>query len=615
MKSFFFRTALLVTALQAAGVPLTARASGDGSTSKLIDQPSASSPGATAKTIAAYKFIASRTLHANSNMIEGQHLGGPGDLDADPGSDSDYFDMQRYRMPSATRAGLNAFPRLVGARYDAYVGTAPNQVYTLDSASIARIDNRLQGVFNTYHPLVAITATPMNPWDKSRSTGRTPLPNDGQLSELALANRKKPYSDLSTPVNRFWADIDTIADGLAKLQDASGQPIPVLFRPFAEFNIDKYYGRGQDPAQFVALWSDVVHYYKDVRSLHNLIYCWEAWTWNLSASDGQLDAWFPAGQVDVVGGAFYFSKSNLDDGYFNLNFGAGTPQNQNDQAVFDDLMRLAVGNNKPFGATQWAVNSDYVPGDNLDTLAFMKALDTRHKNSPATGQHMAFAYYWTNTEEANRQNNSDQLVDDHRVASVSSFDGTGTEQGWMLESKAGSGAGTGKPTTPQLQTGFSATSQQYRTILSFPANVIPAGASIDSSGLSLLLTPADPDAPSPFDVAGQTHCVDAAVVNGVPGFFNGNELLETKDFGAAGLVCPTTTNDWRSNLTTGRAPLHVSAASLTPNLLNLAGPTQLRLYFSKPQTGGQVVWNWQPVTGLNGRDDPAPQLVFSYTLP
>ena len=29
----------------------------------------------------------------------------------------------------------------------------------------------------------------------------------------------------------------------------------------------------------------------------------------------------------------------------------------------------------------------------LDTLSFMKALDSRHKNSPATGQHMAFAYY------------------------------------------------------------------------------------------------------------------------------------------------------------------------------------------------------------------------------
>ena len=615
MKTFIFRSALLLTALQAAGMPLTAHAVTDGSTSKLIDQPNPPmSTGATDETVAAYTFITSRTKHANSNMIEGQHLGGPGDLSADPGSDKDVFDMQRYRMPSARTAGLNAFPRLVGARYDANVGTGANQVYTLDAATIAQINNRLEGIVNTYHPLVSITATPLNPWDKTRSTGRTPLPIDGKLSALALANRTKPYSDLSSPVNRFWADIDTIADGLAKLQDANGKPIPVLFRPFAEYNIEKYYSKGQDAADFVALWGDVVHYYKDVRQLHNLIYCWEAWTWNLSASAGQLDAWFPTGQVDVVGGAFYFSQSNRDDGYFDLNFGSGTQQNQNDQAVFNDLMRLAVQNNKPFGATQWAVNSDYVPGDNLDTLKFMDALDARHKNAPSTAQHMAFAYYWTTSEEANKQDHSDQLVDDPRVASVSSFDGTVAEEGSILESKAGSGVGAGQPALP-LQTGFSNSNQQYRAILSFPAK-IPANATIDPvAGLSLLLTPANPDAPSPFGVSGQKHCVDAAVVKGVPTFFNGNELLETKDFSAPGLSCPATTNDWNTNLTTGRAPLHVSAAALGATLFNPAGASQFRLYFTKPQAGGQVTWNWTPVIGVNTPDDPAPQLVFSYTLP
>jgi hypothetical protein len=618
MKSFFFRSAILVTAMQAAGTPLTAHA-GDGSTSKLLDQPTATSPGATAETIAAYKLITSRTLHANSNMIEGQHLGGPGDLDAASGTQDDVFDMQRYRIPSAKRAGLNAFPRLVGARYDANVGTAPNQVYTLDSTHVDQINNRLEGIANTYHPLVAITATPLNPWDPSHLTGRTPLPSDGQLSELALANRTKPHSDLSTPVNRFWADIDTIADGLAKLQDASGKPIPVLFRPFAEYNIDKYYSRGQDPAQFVALWNDVVHYYKDVRGLHNLIYCWEAWTWNLSASAGQLDAWFPVGKVDVVAGSFYFKQADRDAGYFNLQFGtpgSQTQQQLDDQAVFNDLMALAVNNNKPFGATQWAVNADYFPGDNANTLAFMSALDGRHKSAPATAQHMAFVYYWTNSEEANWQDNPAQLVDDARVATVSSFDGTGAQQGSILESKKGSGVGGGQPGAT-LQTGFSSTNQQYRTILSFAANVIPSTATIDAAnGVSLLLTPVSPNAPSPFSVAGQKHCVDAAIgSDGLPTVFNGSALLETQDFSAPGLVCSAWTNDWSTNLATGAAPLNVSAASLASTVLNRAGPTQLRLYFTQLQAGGRVTWNQTPVTGLNTADDLAPQLVFTYTLP
>ena len=619
MNRHAFRTALVVAAMQWAFAPAIVHASGDGSTSKLIDQPTATSPGATAETIAAYAFIAQRTLHAHSNMIEGQHLGGPGDLSAAPGTQDDVFDMQNYRIPSATMPGLNAYPRLVGARYDANVGVGAHAVYTLSAPLVSQIDVKLEGIYNTYHSQIAVTATPRNPWLQSQ--GRLPAPGQGSLADLRLSKRSPPGPNQpDTPVNRFWNDIDTIGAGLGSLKDANGKPIPVLFRPFAELNTNKYYYKGQNAQDFVNLWNDVVGYYKTNLNLHNLIYCWEAWTWGSSASEANVDAWYPTGSVDVVAGAFYFTQQNKADGYFNLVFGqpgSQTPQNLNDQAIFNDLMGLAVANNKPFGAAQWAVDStDGTVGDDADTLAFMSSVDALHANPKAVAQHMAFAYYWTTAEEANRQSNPSTLVDDQRVATVSSVDGVQAKQGTVTESVAGSHVGGGQPSST-LQTGFSSTNQQYRAILSFATGIIPSTAVIDpANGLSLLLSPATPGAPStPFDVAGQAHCVDAAYLNGAPTYFGSSAALATEDFSAAGAACVATTNDWRTNATTGRAPANFSAASLSSAYLNLRAPTQLRVYFTRAQTGGQVVWSGTPVTGLNTGDDPAPQLIFSYTLP
>lgn len=617
MKLQAFRIALIVAAAQAALLP-AAWAGGDGSTSRLIDQPGATSPGATAETIAAYSFIAQRTLNAHSNMIEGQHLGGPGDLGAVPGSRDDVFDMQNYRIPSATMPGLNAYPRLVGARYDANVGTGAHAVYTLSGPMIAQINVKLEGIYNTYHSMVAVTATPRNPWDQTQ--GRLPALGQGSLADLRLS-RRTPGGPANPPTaaDLFWADIDTIGTGLAGLKDANGHAIPVLFRPFAEFNTNKYYYKGQNAQDFVNLWSDVVGYYKDTLHLHNLIYCWEAWTWGSSASEASIAPWYPAGKVDLVGGAFYFTQQDKAAGYFNLAFGqpgSQTQQNLNDQAVFNNLMGVAVANDKPFGAMQWAVDStDGTVGDDLDTLAFMSSVDARRAASPGSAQHMAFNYYWTTAEEANNQNNPSALVDDPRVATVSSLDGVQAKQGAILESSAGSQVGGGQPVST-LQTGFSSTRQQYRTILSFAAGTLPANAAIDpANGLTLLMSPVTPGAASPFSVAGQRHCVDAGYLGGAPTFFGSSAALATEDFSAAGAACVSTTNDWSTNAATGRAPANFSAASLAAGYLNLKGPTQLRVYFTQPQAGGLVVWNGAPVTGLNTGDDPAPQLIFSYTTP
>jgi hypothetical protein len=580
---------------------------GDGSNPQPIDH------NATQATRDALTFIGNRTQQTNSSMILGQHLGGPGDLGA-TGAANDVFDMQRYRIPSAKTAGLATYPRLVGGRYDANATINGKQVYTLDFDHAHQINVRLESIYNTYHPFITITATPRNPWDPSK--GRSPSPlHPASLPDLALENRTSPPpADPTKPVDRFWADIDTIAAGLADLKDASGAAIPVLFRPFAEFNTNKYYYVDQDPTAFVALWKQVVTYYEN-KGLDNLIYCWEAWTWGSTASEAVLDAWWPGvDQVDVVGGAFYFHETNDQTSkadYFGLKFAAMKPA---DSAVFHDLMSIAVANGKPFGSTQWAVDSDAQNGDNVDTLTFMSSVDALHASQPDAVQHMSFVYYWTDgqvDEEAYVQANPDQLVDDLRVATVSGFDGVPAKQG-SIESTSPAMTVSSTP-----QTGFapaSCSGCEYRTILSFAAGVIPANAQIDPFGLTVLMSPMSPQATNtPFTVPGQQHCLDAAYAT-KPTFFGASATLAVDDFNAPGAPCVGTSNDWHANATTGRAPANFSAAKLDAKYLNRSGPTQFRAYFKLPLTGSSVVWNGTPVTGMN-TDDPAPQLIFSYTLP
>src|SRR4051812_43754842 len=140
---------------------------GDGSDAVLGDG------AATAETRAVYDVLKGLTLKANGNMLEGQHLGGPGDLTVKAG-DQDMFDMQGYRIDSVTPGAHGAYPRLVGARYDANV---TQDQYVLDPALVDQINRKLIGIASSYGPMISITATPLNPWN--RDAGRSYDPNDG----------------------------------------------------------------------------------------------------------------------------------------------------------------------------------------------------------------------------------------------------------------------------------------------------------------------------------------------------------------------------------------------------------------------------------------------------
>ncbi|KQU67895.1 hypothetical protein ASE08_17890 [Rhizobacter sp. Root16D2] len=211
-----------MAALVLFGSLMPAARAGDGSTAELYDKAHS------AETQSVFDFIRTRTLASRSNMIEGQHMGGPGDLSSAP----QVFDMNTYRIASASPR--RAYPRMIGARYDANLDAAH---YVLEQAHVSQINARLLDASAIYHPIVSITATPPNPWD--RNSGRSSSPKDKALSKLFLSNRAP-----DTPAGRFWDDIDTIADGLRTLSDAG---IPVVFRPFAEVNTGEKYHEARWP--------------------------------------------------------------------------------------------------------------------------------------------------------------------------------------------------------------------------------------------------------------------------------------------------------------------------------------------------------------------------------
>ncbi|MFT4222102.1 glycosyl hydrolase [Dysgonomonas sp.] len=68
--------------------------------------------------------------------------------------------------------------------------------------------------------------------------------------------------------------LDRVADALHSMKDDSGRPIPVIFRPLHEHTQAwNWWGsKATTEAEFIAFWRFIVHYLRDVRSVHNVIY-------------------------------------------------------------------------------------------------------------------------------------------------------------------------------------------------------------------------------------------------------------------------------------------------------------------------------------------------------
>jgi hypothetical protein len=590
----------VATAVSVAVMAMSASANSDGTGAALRT-------GASPAASDVYRYIATRPNanagNGGNGLILGQHLGGYGDVD-----------LGSYTFPDHGVYDLNnnkRYPGMVGARYDSPTGTMTSDTNTA-------INNALINAWQAHHAIVAITATPRNPW--SQSSDRVPSSLDGRLSDLKRANWN--HTPPVPAADAFWGDVKLIADGLEQLKN---QGIPVVLRPFAELNARKYYGPDgvwhdgaqqgpQSAADFNTMWQDVWNYYVNERHLDNLIFCWEAWVLGRKTTQTDLASWFPtdaggttASSVDIVSGAYYFPAPT--NHYFPAPGYALTLPDGNDGLVQQRLVGLAETYGKPFGAAQWGLNYDNgngctSGGDPNDTLGFYNSVTSTASGKPRT----AFVYHWTVNCALDVQLNAGAFVSNvasataDDVPQVVAFPATTDSNGWVLEKSQGYGkGGSVQPGLGPLRTGDSQANQGYRSIMSF-ATQIPTGATVTSAALRLERS-GQSGATDPYTLFGNLNVDVAGAATGA-----GVQVTDYEQAPLAAHVAllpnPVPTG---INWTQGA----LSPAGIAK--LNPAGTTRLRLEFDTA-TDGKGTTNfvtWYSGDASSGAADK-PQLVVTY---
>ncbi len=149
------------------------------------------------------------------------------------------------------------------------------------------------------------------------------------------------------------------------------------------------------------------------------------------------------------------------------------------------------------------------------------------------------------------------------------FRSTGSQDGWVLESsETSSKGGSLNPNGPSIYLGDDASNRQYRAILSFNTESLPANATITK--VTLMIKYQGMVGTNPFTTHGNI------LVDIKKGFFSTSSSLQIGDFqaspskSATGTITNTPASGWYM----------VSFGSSTFTYINKAGLTQFRLRFS-----------------------------------
>ena len=111
----------------------------------------------------------------------------------------------------------------------------------------------------------------------------------------------------------FLSKLDLVAEFFAGLKNENGDLIPVIFRPWHEMNGGWFWwgSKSCTPDEYKELYRFTVHYLRDVKKLHNIIY---AYSPDVFSSEEEYVTWYPGdGYVDVLGVDDYrYMKSKQD---------------------------------------------------------------------------------------------------------------------------------------------------------------------------------------------------------------------------------------------------------------------------------------------------------------
>lgn len=183
------------------------------------------------------------------------------------------------------------------------------------------------------------------------------------------------------PLNAYLDQIAALAE---RSVDASGELIPIIFRPFHEGTGDWFWWGGADAS---ALYRHAVTYLRDEKGVTNLLYTWSP----NGPFDGDADAYlatYPGDDVvDILGLDFYESDNSADnsDDYIA-------------QLVADLAMvaRTADAHGKIAALTEFGRNGDRSlrPGGNR-SLTFFTDLLSAVKADP-DARRVAYAMTWAN---------------------------------------------------------------------------------------------------------------------------------------------------------------------------------------------------------------------------
>ncbi len=142
---------------------------------------------------------------------------------------------------------------------------------------------------------------------------------------------------------KYKVQLDRLAFFLKSLRAETGEAIPIIFRPLHEHNKDKTFWWCQDVctiAEYQTLWQFIVHYLRDVKGLHHLLYAYSPYTHkNLNH---YLERYPGDDYVDMLG---------LDD------YEAFYGQNHNRALeMLRDIVRLSTERNKIPALTEVGLN-------------------------------------------------------------------------------------------------------------------------------------------------------------------------------------------------------------------------------------------------------------------
>lgn len=114
---------------------------------------------------------------------------------------------------------------------------------------------------------------------------------------------------------RYLRWLDRIADFAHQLKDSSGNHIPIIFRPFHEFDGSWFWWgkRHSTREEFIELWRTTVDYLKNKKNVRNILYAFSP-DRNFYSKQDFLDRYPGDEYVDIVGTDIYYDFTPDGDG-------------------------------------------------------------------------------------------------------------------------------------------------------------------------------------------------------------------------------------------------------------------------------------------------------------